>query len=136
MLSRRDTAVIVARCRQAGNERGASLDCHDSLDHREALTFKGVSMKRMLASLLGASVLFSASMLQPALAQGKKPTARVESVRRERHPKIHAAIGALEAAKTELEHADSDFGGHKKDAIESVDNALKQLRLALQFEKY
>jgi len=30
----------------------------------------------------------------------------------------------------------SDFGGHKKDAVESIDNALKEMRLALQFEKY
>jgi len=42
----------------------------------------------------------------------------------------------LEAARAELERADGDFGGHKKDAVDSIDRALKQMRLALQFEKY
>ena len=93
-------------------------------------------MKRVSVSLLGSAVLLGASSFQPSFAQSKRLPVRAASVRRERHPKMHGAIGALEAAKAELEHADGDFGGHKKDAIESVDNALKQLRLALKFKRY
>ena len=49
------------------------------------------------------------------------------------HPRIHAAIKALEAAKAELVAAPHDFGGHRADAVKAVDNAVSQLNLALQF---
>jgi hypothetical protein len=49
------------------------------------------------------------------------------------HTKIHAAIDALQSARDELEHAAHDFGGHRVDAIKAIDEALKQLRLALQY---
>ena len=99
-------------------------------------------MKKTLTGLLCSAVMVSVLAVGPAaLAQengqaNKQRLHRPGATSRERHPKMHAAIGALEAAKAELQRADNDFGGHKKDAIESVDNALKQLRLALQFDKY
>ena len=55
--------------------------------------------------------------------------------RNEKHPHIRAAIHELEEAKRELQRADHDFGGHRVEAIESIDNAIKQLRQALQFDK-
>jgi hypothetical protein len=63
-------------------------------------------------------------------------TVRPQRVHPNSYPKIRSAIAALEAAKSELTAARGDFGGHKSDAIAAVDNALKRLRLALQFEKY
>jgi hypothetical protein len=54
---------------------------------------------------------------------------------RERHPHIRAAIRELEEAKKELQTAAHDFGGHRVEAIEAIDNALKQLRQALQYDK-
>jgi hypothetical protein len=53
----------------------------------------------------------------------------------ERHPHIRAAIHELKEAKKELEKADHDFGGHRKEAIEAIDVALKQLQKALKFDK-
>ena len=53
----------------------------------------------------------------------------------ERHPAIRAAIRSLEKAKIELQHAAHDFGGHRVEAIEAIDNAIKQLRVALQYDK-
>lgn len=53
----------------------------------------------------------------------------------ERHPAIRRAIGALEAAKSDLQHADHDFGGRRLAAIDSIDRALEQLRLALQYDR-
>jgi hypothetical protein len=53
----------------------------------------------------------------------------------ERHPAIHRAIVALEAAKHDLEHADHDFGGHRKEALEECEKAIAQLKLALQYDK-
>jgi hypothetical protein len=55
--------------------------------------------------------------------------------RNERHPHIHAAIRELREAKKELEKADHDFGGHRKEAIEAVNVAIKQLEKALKFDK-
>lgn len=53
----------------------------------------------------------------------------------ERHPEIRKAIKALENAKVHLKEAAHDFGGHRKDALDAVDNAIAQLKLALQFDK-
>jgi hypothetical protein len=53
----------------------------------------------------------------------------------EQHPKIRAAIRALEAAKDDMQHAAHDFGGHRVDALKACDEAIRQLRLALQFDK-
>src|SRR5437870_3428755 len=49
----------------------------------------------------------------------------------DKHPAIHKAIVALFDAKRDLEHADHDFGGHRKQAIEDIDKAVAQLKLAL-----
>lgn len=95
-------------------------------------------MKSLLTSLLGVTVLLSGLLFVPAVLAQNKPTqqARTRKTKSDNHPKIREAIAALEAAKAELEQAMGDFGGHKMDAIEAVTNALKRLRLALQFEKY
>jgi alpha/beta superfamily hydrolase len=61
--------------------------------------------------------------------------AAAERPAREKHPAIRAAIRSLEKAKVELQHADHDFGGHRVEAIGAIDNALSQLRLALQYDK-
>jgi hypothetical protein len=96
-----------------------------------------MGMKRILASSLAAAMLAASILPSTNVAQEKKPLRHVHrSVSREGRAKMRAAIGALQAARSELEHADTDFGGYKKDAIESVDHALKQLRLALQFDKH
>ena len=54
---------------------------------------------------------------------------------KERHPMIRRAIVALHGAKNELEHADTDFGGHRADALQAVNNALDQLQQALKYDK-
>jgi hypothetical protein len=53
----------------------------------------------------------------------------------EKHPRIHAAIRELEAAKVELQKAPHDFGGHRADAVVAVDKAIEQLKIALQYDK-
>jgi len=53
----------------------------------------------------------------------------------EQHPHIRAAISELREARRELETAAHDFGGHRKEALEAVDNAIKQLQQALQYDK-
>ena len=53
----------------------------------------------------------------------------------ERHPQIRAAIRSLEAAKDHLQHAAHDFGGHRAEAIEAIDQAHRQLEACLQYDK-
>lgn len=53
----------------------------------------------------------------------------------ERHPHIRGAIHELQEAKKELQTASHDFGGHRADALRSVDEAIHQLQLALQYDK-
>ena len=52
----------------------------------------------------------------------------------ERHPEIHAAIRALQDARAHLFEAKNDFGGHKVEAIRACDEAIKQLKLAIEFD--
>jgi len=51
----------------------------------------------------------------------------------ERYPSIHHAIAALERTKQELETGEHGFGGHRSQAIEHIDGALKELHLALAY---
>ena len=68
-------------------------------------------------------------------AQPNNTPARATTVVVEPHPEINAAIRALARAKAHLEHAAHDFGGHRVEAIQAIDNALVQLKLALQYDK-
>ena len=80
-------------------------------------------MKKLFAISM-ACLLLAVAPLSAANAQG-----------RERHPEIHEAIQALRKAKHHLEHADHDFGGHRVEAIQAIDNAIGQLETALQYDK-
>jgi hypothetical protein len=53
----------------------------------------------------------------------------------EPHPHIRGAIAELQEARKELQTAAHDFGGHRVQAMRAVDAAIKQLRLAQQFDK-
>ena len=89
-----------------------------------------MSMTRRSAALAIAALggLTAASQLaeaqQPKLKEG-----------RERHPRIRQAIRALEGAKDDLQRAAHDFGGHRAEALEACNNAIRQLQQALQFDK-
>jgi hypothetical protein len=72
--------------------------------------------------MLSAVLLYSVT----TLAQGEK---------HERHPKIHHAIVALDAAKAELKSAAHDFGGHREAALKECDAAIVQLKLAIDYDK-
>lgn len=62
-------------------------------------------------------------------------TARAETPKQEKaaHPNIARAIDALEAAIRDLQKAPHDFGGHKADAIRASEEAVRQLRAALDY---
>jgi len=60
---------------------------------------------------------------------------RAPGVVPERHPLIRQAISALEAAKRDLQRAAHDYCGHRVDALDAVNRALTQLKLALDCDK-
>lgn len=69
-------------------------------------------------------------------ASGKRAAMKEERKEaREAHPELRKATKALENAKKDLEKAASDFGGHKAEAIKSIDEALKHLKLAESYDK-
>jgi len=58
--------------------------------------------------------------------------AQPSSAGAERHPLIHRAVSALEAARTDLQNAAHDYCGHRVEALEATNAALGQLQKALE----
>jgi hypothetical protein len=52
----------------------------------------------------------------------------------ERHPEIHAALDALRNARAHLAAANHDFHGHREDAIRATDEAIRQLKICMDFD--
>jgi len=69
------------------------------------------------------------------LAAGLTGTMAFTPATLEPHPHLKAAVVELEAARQELKTAAHDFGGHRVAAMRAVDAAMKQLRLAQQYDK-
>lgn len=53
----------------------------------------------------------------------------------EKHHHIHEAIDALRAARADLMEASHDFGGHREEAVRSIDASIHQLEVCLQYDK-
>jgi hypothetical protein len=91
----------------------------------------------LIATLVGLLAL-SAGLVnaQPSSSSSAPaPTAPAQGGKKEAHPAIRAALRSLERAKVELQNAAHDFGGHRKDALAACDQAIAQLKLALQYDK-
>jgi hypothetical protein len=89
-------------------------------------------MKKVL--FVTVALLLSMTLCLPgAFAQGamQKPAPKMADTHT--HPEIHHAIQALENAKHHLEGAQHDFGGHRVKAVEHINQALGELKEALQF---
>jgi len=93
-----------------------------------------VALPVLAASSPSASPV-SAGQLTAGPQQAAAPIKKATAVRRERHPEIRKAIAALERAKTDLQRASHDFGGHRAEALAACDKAIEQLKLALQYDK-
>ncbi len=94
----------------------------------------------LAASFLTAATLAASAATSAAAAQQPIPGVGgvVAPMRRghgERHPEIRKAIRSLERARGALQNAAQDFGGHRADALAATDNAIRQLQLALQYDK-
>ena len=73
----------------------------------------------------------------PAAKTAKRAEMKEEHMeaKKEGHPELHAALKALERSRRDLEKAASDYGGHKAEAIKSIDEAIKHLKLAEAYDK-
>jgi hypothetical protein len=65
---------------------------------------------------------------QPATAPAAKPAP-------EPHPEIRDALAALRRARTHLQEAAHDFGGHRVEALKATDDAIRQLQICLDYDK-
>ena len=100
-------------------------------------------MKTKLRRLLTVATVFTiVSLTNIAVAQTGVGSAQTSGQARmarkggrERHPAIRQAIGALQRAKTDMQHANHDFGGHRAEAMKACDDAIQQLKQALNYDK-
>jgi hypothetical protein len=90
----------------------------------------------MWGKYIGAAVL-TGSLLTGGLALvgGPQEKAVAQAPVREGHPEIRQAIRALKVARKHLKVAAHDFGGHRAQALEDVDRAIKQLDVCLKFDR-
>lgn len=96
-------------------------------------------MKTMVRFTVALVVTFLLSV--PAVPQQTAPSSNFLPMTQDRdhgdehHPHIRSAIHELQEARKELQTAAHDFGGHRADALRSCDEAIRQLQLALQYDK-
>lgn len=95
----------------------------------------------LLASLILAFAFIASAPAAPhksnvpaAPAANAQPAATATPAA-EPHPEIREALAALRRAKEHMDHAAHDFGGHRVEAIEATDKAIRQLALCLKFDK-
>lgn len=93
-------------------------------------------MKRYFLAIASIAALVLALTFPVAVpAAPPAPQPHPAAAAPERHPEIHDAIAALRSSREHLQHANHDFGGHRVEAIRSIDEALRQLQLCLEFDK-
>ncbi len=92
-------------------------------------------MKRCISLFTTTALAFAMFSTAGFAAEPPSPAPAYKPLPPEPHPAIRAAIEALEKAKYDLQHAAHDFGGHRAEALEAVDNAIKQLHAALEYDK-
>ncbi len=81
-----------------------------------------MKMKTVLSFLAGA--VLAVALMFPLVGQTK-----------ERHPEIEGALSHLNQAKTNLEKAQQDFGGHRAKALELTNQAISECNQALSYDQ-
>ncbi len=97
-------------------------------------------MKHWLSSSVAlAALVFALSfpVAVPAAPRTPQPKpAPAAAAADEPHPEIRAALANLREARDHLQHAAHDFHGHRVAAIKAIDEAIRQLQLALQSDRH
>jgi hypothetical protein len=105
---------------------------HDFCGHRDAI----LSESNLALNQLGLAIICDKrrdrSDEPPAKKQGTTDMLLSTGLVTEKHPLIHQAISALQSARRDLNSAVHDYCGHRVEALEAVNRALTQLKLALE----
>jgi hypothetical protein len=93
-------------------------------------------MKHRIISALAllALVLALAFPVAVPAAPHAQPGPAAAAAAAEKHHHIHEAIDALRAARADLMAASHDFGGHREEAVRSIDASIHQLEICLQYD--
>jgi hypothetical protein len=51
------------------------------------------------------------------------------------HPEIRKALESLRSARVHIYEARHDYGGHKAEALEKIDQAIHQLEICMQYDR-
>jgi hypothetical protein len=93
-----------------------------------------VKMSNRIRKVLGGILLAGALATPVFVSAGPQPQPAQEH---ERHPVIRDSSEKIEIARHDLQdYADRDFGGHRAKAVEHLDQALKELHMALEYDKH
>jgi hypothetical protein len=92
-------------------------------------------MKRFLGLLALPITVFALAFPVAVPAAANPHPAPAASPAPEPHPEIRDALASLRRARTHLQEAAHDFGGHRVDAIKATDEAIHQLQICLDYDK-
>jgi hypothetical protein len=80
---------------------------------------------------------FGGILLAGVLAAPMIVSANPQREREERHPVVRESIEKIESARHDLvDYADRDFGGHRAKAVEHLNQALRELHMAMDYDKH
>lgn len=103
---------------------------------RVSAVISAVSLAACLAVFAPGETAFAQQQPpHPAAAGAAHPAGAAATSAKDDHPKMEAAQQALAKAKSELASAAHDYDGHRKKALELVDQASEQIRLGLASDK-
>jgi hypothetical protein len=63
------------------------------------------------------------------------PLQRGEREGQEKHPVLRQSMHQLEGVRDRLQHAPTDFGGHREAAVDAISHAINELQQAIQYDK-
>jgi hypothetical protein len=95
-------------------------------------------MRKPLLVAVAAATLSVGIALPLLMIAVPHPTAAQDrDDRREPHPVIKEAMGKIENAKNDLvNYADRDFKGHRAKAVVNLNQALEELKMALEADRH
>jgi hypothetical protein len=95
-------------------------------------------MRKRLAIAVTAAILsVGISLPLVTFAVPRPAAAQDRGDRKEPHPVIRESMGKIESAKSDLvNYANRDFKGHRAKAVEHLNQALAELKMALEADRH
>ncbi len=93
--------------------------------------------KRLMIAVAVAALSVGIALPLVTFAVPRPAAAQDRDDRREPHPVIREAMDKIESARTDLvKYADRDFKGHRAKAVGRLNQALEELKLALEADRH